>query len=835
MAKRILGYALGLLFAVVFGAVGWFAGLQPLGQTTYAWWDARHWVAVKATVEKNELVVHKGRRSSSYSNEVRYLYTYRGVNLFGQRVSLYDYADNVDDWHQQIHQRLALAQARGEEIDVWVNPDNPKQSLIDREIRWRRLALMMPFAIIFPCGALLGLYLLWSSAKRPDSVSTSTRARKTLSPHSGAMVLFVFGAVFTIIGASFSLLFIRPEQAPNIGWLVLIFPVVGIGLMIGAVRVWFGGSAAKEITLQLASLHVSLGEHVRGQVTFTRQQQGEKYFLSLICEHVDPRGDSDTRQALWSDEQILVPFGHTADFDFVVPANQQNTHDEGETYIHWLLRLMPESGSQSIDHEVVVLGATLPSETQAGEGQVAKHGLDEAVSGSAPLVSSAAALSHTQRYAEPEPMRSFPPEICAVDEGSGYLSVKFNPNRFRGDLPMLAILTVIFMGVGGLMFVWVLKPIGIVVCAIGMFFLYGALRCLKDGIEIECDKTRLKITRSTVFGQRSTQLDPGAITKLVALPSNGTTNEPSHLQNFELFAITRNGHSSEIFRSVKNAHLVKALMQKMVPFLAPDASIADMRDMGINRSLIRLNPPENLSWAQKNARKLLFAGVAIVAVASYGSFFLHFFDEGEDTNHPIKATADAWFTAMDAERLADLQAIAKLGFPIDTPTESGGSALAYAATRGNLEITRWLLDAGADIHHRNSNPKNGNYKSTPLMRAGYGANPEVMALLLARGARLGDVDAFQRTPLHFAAWGGCVECIRMLVDKGLSLEARATGDRGETPLMSAAGGGRLEGVKALLALGADLNAKDDYGYDALGWAEFHQRPEIIDYLKSLPR
>lgn len=187
---------------------------------------------------------------------------------------------------------------------------------------------------------------------------------------------------------------------------------------------------------------------------------------------------------------------------------------------------------------------------------------------------------------------------------------------------------------------------------------------------------------------------------------------------------------------------------------------------------------------------------------------------------------------MDADRLDDLKAIAALGFPIDTQADNGSSALALAASKGNLPIAQWLVESGADIQQRNNQAKNSNYQTTPLMRAGYGGNANLVALLLARGAQATDTDAVQRTPLHFMAWGGCVECIRMLTERGAKLEARATGARGETPLMAAAGNGQLEAVKTLLALGADPNTKDSYGYNALGWAEFYKRTEVAEYLKA---
>lgn len=78
------------------------------------------------------------------------------------------------------------------------------------------------------------------------------------------------------------------------------------------------------------------------------------------------------------------------------------------------------------------------------------------------------------------------------------------------------------------------------------------------------------------------------------------------------------------------------------------------------------------------------------------------------------------------------------------------------------------------------------------------------------------------TALHYAAFRGCSESIRILLplsDPGWA----AAG--GETPLMLAAMAGRSEAVAELLPV-SDLGARDRVGLTAAGIASRHAHPEI---------
>lgn len=86
--------------------------------------------------------------------------------------------------------------------------------------------------------------------------------------------------------------------------------------------------------------------------------------------------------------------------------------------------------------------------------------------------------------------------------------------------------------------------------------------------------------------------------------------------------------------------------------------------------------------------------------------------------------------------------------------------LVEAACRGGLKDVRSLLDAGADINHRDR------YGRTALIRASREGYGEIVDLLLQKGAQVNLADAYGDTPLTEAAISGWYEIVETLLNKG---------------------------------------------------------------------
>jgi ankyrin repeat protein len=127
-----------------------------------------------------------------------------------------------------------------------------------------------------------------------------------------------------------------------------------------------------------------------------------------------------------------------------------------------------------------------------------------------------------------------------------------------------------------------------------------------------------------------------------------------------------------------------------------------------------------------------------------------------------------------------------------------------------------MLEQGVALELRDSSGL------TPLLAAAQGRSPEVVALLLARGADLHARNARGAGALHLAAGGEVRECagraelVAQLLAAGCDPGARDERDR--TPLHAAAQALRADVALLLIDAGAPVNAVDLDGHSALGLA-----------------
>ena len=152
--------------------------------------------------------------------------------------------------------------------------------------------------------------------------------------------------------------------------------------------------------------------------------------------------------------------------------------------------------------------------------------------------------------------------------------------------------------------------------------------------------------------------------------------------------------------------------------------------------------------------------------------------------------------AQNGDREA-VRALLKKGIDVNEAQGDGSTALHWAAIKGDAEMARMLIYAGANVR---ATTRIGAY--TPLYLAAKGGYADVVAVLLAGGADAKAVTSNGTTPLMIAAAAGDTRSITSLIENGADINAK-DGAKGETPLIFAAGFNRTDAVKLLLARGAD--------------------------------
>lgn len=184
-----------------------------------------------------------------------------------------------------------------------------------------------------------------------------------------------------------------------------------------------------------------------------------------------------------------------------------------------------------------------------------------------------------------------------------------------------------------------------------------------------------------------------------------------------------------------------------------------------------------------------------------------------------------FFTAIKSDDAVVVRTLLQRGFDPDTPSPAGEHALMLALREPAPKVLAVLIAApkiNVDVRNRQD--------ESPLMLATLKGMTEVVAQLLAKGA---DVNKPGWTPLHYAATGGHLQIMNLLLEEHAYIDAASP--NGSTPLMMAAMYGTPSAVKLLLEAGADPMLKNELGLTAIDFAQRANRKESADIIAAFVR
>ncbi|XP_048585128.1 neurogenic locus notch homolog protein 1 isoform X2 [Nematostella vectensis] len=149
---------------------------------------------------------------------------------------------------------------------------------------------------------------------------------------------------------------------------------------------------------------------------------------------------------------------------------------------------------------------------------------------------------------------------------------------------------------------------------------------------------------------------------------------------------------------------------------------------------------------------------------------------------------------------------------IEALNSEGMTPLFVAVSTGNLECVQFLATSGASLNTRD------NLGRTPLALAAYQGWNDGVYYLLAVGADSTIVDNCGRLPLHAATYYSSGRTVGLLLQHLPSDHINKQDGEGMTALHWAAYHGRAEHVKLLIDHDAEIVARDTEGKTALHWA-----------------
>jgi uncharacterized protein len=146
-----------------------------------------------------------------------------------------------------------------------------------------------------------------------------------------------------------------------------------------------------------------------------------------------------------------------------------------------------------------------------------------------------------------------------------------------------------------------------------------------------------------------------------------------------------------------------------------------------------------------------------------------------------------------------VRTLLKQAVDVNAAQGDGMTALHWAASKDDAEMTQLLLHAGANVR---AMTRLGGI--TPLWLAAQNGNGRVIEMLLKAGADANAPALTGVTPVMMAASSGNADAIKSLADHDANLNAKEA-TYGQTPLMFAAANNHSDAVKLLIERGADPN------------------------------
>lgn len=565
--KRSAGTWVLALFALPFAGVGIGSLLLAVLPTLYDWTRMQSWQPVEATLLSAKLHTSRSKNSNTYSVTASYRFQVAGQEVHGKRVAINERSDNIGDFNQELGARLERALRNGQTVQAWVNPSDVSDSVIDRSLRLGLLAFWMVFVLVFGGFGVGMLAYVWHARKkdaarrpeteaepwlaRPEWANNHIRSHKRLE----VWVAWGFATVWNLLALPAAIgggpQMLRTENYAALG-AVSLFVLVGLGLLVWAVRATLDARRYGEVYLQLDPFPGSIGGHFGATMSLSVPFQAGLHFdVTLSCVlHYRTRsagksGYESRESVVWQTEGVAQVAPHAQgvelSFRFNVPRGLPQSQEVDTEYHAWRVHIesadpalafartfdVPVYATGETSDDLAADAAQHPLQQQTRDAQVDEVSDLEPIPGGVRLYLPYGRLLRQN----------------LVWLGMGGALLGFGVMAGRMGAPTL--FPVVFGGVGGAMVVW------------GFYALCNSLRVQldQDGLQTERRLLGLRLAWHRVPARD--------IARLAVKESYSTQTGTRHMSFFRVQVDLKNGKKIAIADSLRGREAADQLLESI--------------------------------------------------------------------------------------------------------------------------------------------------------------------------------------------------------------------------------------------------------------------------------
>lgn len=277
-----------------------------------------------ATPAKLLEVALKGKRNGkggSLRATARYRYEVDGKSYECERVALHTEADNIGSFQRERGGELERLLKHEQPITAYVNPDDPTQAILFRDLRPGMIALKGAFGLVFSAigfgiiAAVIATALGLGGKKASQSPTTEPwqtkdawrtgRIRTSAAPAWGALVIAGFWNLFSAPA------FYTVATDGDAEWYVLLivggFPVIGVALAGWACYLWMQHWKWGVSEFEMAAVPGVLGGPLAGVIHASRLiETKEGIVIRLACIRSERDGKHTKVTTIWEEERTIV-------------------------------------------------------------------------------------------------------------------------------------------------------------------------------------------------------------------------------------------------------------------------------------------------------------------------------------------------------------------------------------------------------------------------------------------------------------------------------------------------------------------------------------------------